>query len=477
MTTAVVVGSGPNGLAAAVHLARHGVDVQVLEAADTIGGGTRSAELTVPGLLHDECSAFHPMGAGSPYLRTLDLERFGLTWKWPDIDCAHPLDTGDAGLLHRSVEDTAAGLGDDGTRWQRMFGGLADGFDDLAADLMRPIANVPRHPIKLASFGPRALLPATVTARWWRTEKARALFGGVAAHAYYRLDRPATSAVGLMIVAAGHRYGWPVAEGGSQSITAALAAMLTDRGGKITTGTRVHSPRDIPPADVVLLDLAPSAAADILGDRLPPRVAKAYRRYRHGPAAFKVDFAVDGGVPWADPACGRAGTVHLGGTFAEIADAERAVATGRMPQRPFVLVGQQYVADPGRSNGSLHPLYAYAHVPHGYTGDATEAVVAQIERFAPGFRDRVVATVSSGPVQLAASNANYVGGDIIGGANTETQVVLRPRIALDPYSTGIPGTYLCSASAPPGAGAHGMCGYNAAQSALRYLRRAGGDVL
>ncbi|MFE7419862.1 phytoene desaturase family protein [Rhodococcus sp. NPDC057529] len=477
MTTAVVVGSGPNGLAAAVHLARHGVDVQVLEAADTIGGGTRSGELTVPGLLHDECSAFHPMGAGSPYLRTLDLERFGLTWKWPETDCAHPLDTGDAGLLHRSVEDTAAGLGDDGTRWQRMFGGLADGFDDLAADLMRPIANIPRHPIKLASFGPRALLPATVTARWWRTERARALFGGVAAHAYYRLDRPATSAVGLMIVAAGHRYGWPVAEGGSQSITAALAAMLTDWGGKITTGIRVRSPRDIPPADVVLLDLAPSAAADILGDRLPPRVAKAYRRYRHGPAAFKVDFAVDGGVPWADPACGRAGTVHLGGTFAEIADAERDVATGRMPRRPFVLVGQQYVADPGRSNGNLHPLYAYAHVPHGYTGDATEAVVAQIERFAPGFRDRVVATVSSGPVQLAASNANYVGGDIIGGANTETQVVLRPRIALDPYSTGIPGTYLCSASAPPGAGAHGMCGYNAAQSALRRLRRAGGDVL
>ncbi|MFC9833407.1 phytoene desaturase family protein [Rhodococcus sp. NPDC127530] len=477
MTTAVVVGSGPNGLAAAVHLARHGVEVQVLEAADTIGGGTRSAELTVPGLVHDNCSAFHPMGAGSPYLQTLDLERYGLKWKWADIDCAHPLDTGDAGLLHRSVHATAAGLGADGTRWQRMFGGLADGFDDLAADLMRPIANVPRHPLKLASFGPRALLPATATARWWRTEKGRALFGGVAAHAYYRLDRPATSAVGLMIVAAGHRYGWPVAEGGSQSITTALAAMLTDWGGKITTGTRVRGSRDLPPADVVLLDVAPSAAVDILGDRMPSRVAKAYRRFRHGPAAFKVDFAVEGGVPWTNPDCGLAGTVHLGGTFAEIADAERDVATGRMPTRPFVLVGQQYLADPGRSKGDLHPLYAYAHVPHGYSGDATEAVVAQIERFAPGFRDRIVATVSSGPVRLAASNPNYVGGDIIGGANTETQVVLRPRIALDPYSTGVPGTYLCSASTPPGAGAHGMSGYNAAQSALRYLRRRGGDVL
>ncbi|MDV7242613.1 MULTISPECIES: NAD(P)/FAD-dependent oxidoreductase [Rhodococcus] len=477
MSTAVVVGSGPNGLAAAVHLARHGVEVQVLESADTIGGGTRSSELTLPGLLHDECSAFHPMGAGSPYLQTLDLERYGLRWKWADVDCAHPLDSGQAGLLHRSVDATAAGLGADGRRWQRMFGGLADGFDDLATDLMRPIANVPRHPLKLASFGPRALLPATATARWWRTEKGRALFGGVAAHAYYRLDRPATSAVGLMIVAAGHRYGWPVAEGGSRSITTALAAMLTDWGGKITTGTRVRSVRDFPPADVVLLDVAPSAAVDILGDRLPSRVAKAYRRYRHGPAAFKVDFAIEGGVPWTNPDCALAGTVHLGGTFAEIADAERDVATGRMPTRPFVLVGQQYLADPGRSKGDLHPLYAYAHVPHGYSGDATEAVVAQIERFAPGFRDRVVATVSSGPVRLAASNPNYVGGDIIGGANTETQVVLRPRIALDPYSTGVPGTYLCSASTPPGAGAHGMSGYNAAQSALRYLRRHGDDVL
>ncbi|MFC7446587.1 phytoene desaturase family protein [Rhodococcus daqingensis] len=473
MSTAVVVGSGPNGLAAAVHLARHGVEVQVLEAGDTIGGGTRSAELTVPGLLHDECSAIHPMGAGSPYLRTLDLGRYGLSWRWPDIDCAHPLDSGEAGLLHRSVDTTAAGLGEDGPRWRRMFGGLTDGFDDLAADLMRPITNLPRHPLKLMSFGPRALLPATALARWWRTDKGRALFGGVAAHTYYRLDRPATSAVGLMITAAGHRYGWPVAAGGSQSIANALAAMLTDLGGTISTGTRVRSCRDIPPADIVLLDLAPSVALDILGDRLPSRVARAYRRYRHGPAAFKVDFAIEGGVPWANPDCGRAGTVHLGGGFDEIADVERAVAAGRMPTRPFVLIGQQYLADPGRSNGSLHPLYAYAHVPHGYTGDATEAVVAQVERFAPGFRDRIVATVSSGPARLAASNPNYVGGDIIGGANTETQVVLRPRIALDPYGTGIPGTYLCSASTPPGAGAHGMSGYNAAQAALRYLRRQG----
>ncbi|GAA4481743.1 NAD(P)/FAD-dependent oxidoreductase [Rhodococcus olei] len=477
MTTAVVVGSGPNGLAAAVHLARSGVEVHVLEAADRIGGGTRSAELTVPGLIHDECSAFHPMGAGSPYLQTLGLDRYGLRWRWPEIDCAHPLDDGTAGLLYRSLDATAAGLGADGPRWRRLVGDLATGFDDLAADLMRPIARVPRHPVRLAAFGPRALLPATVTARWLRTERARALYGGVAAHAYYRLDRPATSAVGLMIAAAGHRYGWPVAEGGSRAIADALAAMLTDHGGKISTGVRVRSARDIPPADVVLLDLAPAAALEVLGDRVPARVARAYRRFRHGAAAFKVDFAVQGPIPWTDPACGRAGTVHLGGTFAEVAAAERDVTAGRMPQRPFVLLGQQYVADPTRSRDGLNPVYAYAHVPHGYSGDATESVLAQIERFAPGFRDRVVATTAAGPARLAASNPNYVGGDIIGGANTETQVVLRPRIALDPYATGVPGTYLCSASTPPGAGAHGMCGFNAAESALRRLRRTGAEVL
>ncbi|PND50159.1 NAD(P)/FAD-dependent oxidoreductase [Rhodococcus sp. ENV425] len=473
MSTAVVVGSGPNGLAAAVHLARSGVDVQVLEAADEIGGGTRSGELTVPGLVHDHCSAFHPMGAGSPYLQTLGLDRYGLRWRWPEIDCAHPLDGSEAALLHRSLDVTAAGLGEDGPRWRRMFADLATGFDGLAADLMRPVLNVPRHPLRLAAFGPRALLPATASARWFRTPKGRALFGGVAAHAYHRLDRPATSAVGLMITAAGHRYGWPVAEGGSAAIARALTAQLAEHGGKVHTGVRVRRAADLPPADVVLLDVAPEAALGILGDAVPARIAKAYRRFRHAPGAFKVDFAIDGPVPWADPECGKAGTVHLGGEFAEIARAERDVATGRMPERPFVLLGQQYVADPTRSRGSVHPLYAYAHVPAGYTGDATDAIVAQIERFAPGFRDRIVATAVPAPADLARQNPNQVGGDIIGGANADLQVVFRPRIALDPYSTGVPGVYLCSASTPPGAGAHGMCGYNAAESALRHLRSAG----
>jgi phytoene dehydrogenase-like protein len=468
--TAVVVGAGPNGLAAAVRLAQHGVDVEVLEGADDIGGGTRTSELTVPGLLHDHCSAFHPMGVGSPYLRTLNLERYGLRWRWPEIDCAHPLDSGDAGLLWRSVDETVVGLGRDGGRWRRAFGRVAAGFDELTVDLMRPIRHVPRHPLRLLRFGPPALLPAALTARLWRTEKARALFGGVAAHAFYPLNRMTSSAVGLTIISAGHHYGWPVAEGGSRSISDALAALLDELGGKIRTGIRVRTDADIPPADVVLLDLAPGAIADILGDRLPPRVARAYRRFRHAPGAFKVDFAIQGGVPWTNEACGRAGTVHLGGTFDEIAGTEREIAHGRMPERPFTLVGQQYLADPTRSAGDTHPLWTYAHVPFGYTGDATEAILTQIERFAPGFRDRVVAQAVLSTTEMAAYNPNYVGGDIITGANNKRQLVMRPRIALNPYSTGVPGTFICSAASPPGAGAHGMCGFNAAGSALRHLR-------
>ncbi|MFG2130019.1 phytoene desaturase family protein [Streptomyces sp. NPDC048751] len=472
MSTAVVVGSGPNGLAAAVRLALAGVEVTVLEAAATIGGGTRSSELT-PGLLHDHCSATHPMAVGSPFLRTLDLGRHGLRWCLPEIDCVHPLDSGEAGVLHRSVRETADGLDAvDGRRWRRLFGPLAEGFDALAEDFLGPLTRVPRHPLLLARFGTAALLPATAVARTWRSDTARALYGGAAAHAFRPLDRPVTAAIGISIIAAGHRHGWPVAAGGSRAITDALAALLGELGGRIETGVRVRSPDGLPPADVVLFDLAPGAVADILGDLLPARIARAYRRYRHGPAAFKVDFAVEGGVPWTNEAARRAGTVHLGGTFEEVAAAERAVHAGRLPRRPFMLVGQQYLADPGRSNGDVHPVWTYAHVPYGYDGDATEAMVGQIERFAPGFRERVVGRAVRGPAALEAYNPNYVGGDIVTGANTVRQLLSRPRLALDPYSTGVPGMYLCSAATPPGAGAHGMCGAHAAASALRYLERA-----
>jgi phytoene dehydrogenase-like protein len=318
-----------------------------------------------------------------------------------------------------------------------------------------------------------AFPPATAVARVWRTERARALFTGVAAHAMHPLGRPMSPAIGLMLITAGHRHGWVVARGGSRTITDALAAVLAKHGGTVETGVRVRSLADLPPADLVLLDLSPGAAAGILGDRQPAGARRAYRRFRHGPGAFKVDLAVEGGVPWTSEACRRAGTVHVGGSTAEMVAAERDVSRGRMPQRPFVLVAQQYLADPDRSAGDVHPVYAYAHVPNGYSGDATDAVLDQIERFAPGLRDRVVRRFVRSTTDMARYNANYVGGDILTGAKTVSQLLAGPRIGLDPYRTGVPGVFLCSAATPPGPGAHGMCGYNAACSALRHLRRAG----
>ena len=361
MSTAVVVGSGPNGLAAAITLAAEGVDVTVLEAADAIGGGVRSGEGIVDGLVHDHCAAIHPMAVGSAFLNGLSLERHGLRWRWPEIDCAHPLDGGDAGLLYRSVDDTAAGLGADGSRWRKAFGGPSAGFDTLSQDIMGPLLRVPKHPIALARFGAPTVLPASVFARLFRTRGARALFGGVAAHTFRPLHYPLTSAIGLGIITAGHRHGWPVAEGGSQAITDALAAVLAELAVKVQTGVRVESAAQLPSADVTMFDLAPTAVADILGDRLPRRVARGFRGFRYGPGAFKVDFAVEGPIPWANPQVGLAGTVHLGGDFDEVAATERDIHAGRMPQRPFVLVGQQYLADPGRSAGNINPIYSYAH--------------------------------------------------------------------------------------------------------------------
>jgi phytoene dehydrogenase-like protein len=469
LSDAIVVGSGPNGLACAVALARAGVDVTVLEAQDAIGGGTRSSELTIPGLLHDHCSAVHPMAAGSPFLNSLELARYGLEWRWPEVDLAHPLDDGSAGVLRQSLAETALGLGCDGDAWRRLFARPAESFDALNEDLLRPVMHVLRHPFALARFGLPATLPATVLTRIWKDSQARALFGGVAAHAFSPLDQPLSSAVGMALTTACHRFGWPVAHGGSRAISDALAAVLIEHGGRIETGLRVRSLSELPRASVVIFDLAPAAVIEIAGEHLPSRVARAYRRYRHGPGAFKVDLAVEGGVPWANEACRRAGTVHAIGSFEELVVAERDVNRGRMPARPFVLVGQQYLADPDRSVGGIHPVWAYAHVPSGYDGDGETALIDQLERFAPGLRERIVATAVRGPAQLATHNANYIGGDIITGANTPWQTLIRPRFALDPYSTGIPGVFICSAATPPGAGAHGMNGYHAARSALKYL--------
>jgi phytoene dehydrogenase-like protein len=473
--TATVVGGGPNGLAAAIALAQADVQVTVLEAAEEIGGGTRSSEAILPGLLHDHCSAIHPMAVGSSFLQSLDLGRYGLRWRLPEIDCVHPLDGGTAGVLRRSVAETAAGLGTDGGRWQRLFGGPSANYDLLSEDILGPLLRVPRHPIRLARFGVPALAPASVLAKIFATEEARALWGGVAAHAYHPLHRPLSSSIGLGILTAGHRHGWAVAEGGSRRITDAMAALLLDLGGKIETGVQVRSVSDLPQADVTVYDLAPTAVADILGDRLPPRVARAYRKFRYGPGAFKVDFAVEGGVPWTAEAARSAGTVHAGGTFAEIAATERAVHAGRMPQRPFVLVGQQYLADPQRSAGDVHPVWTYAHVPNGYTGDATEPIITQIERFAPGFRDRIVGSTVRTTAGFAEYNPNFVGGNIMTGAKDIPQLLFGPRPTLQPYDVGLPGHFICSAATPPGPGAHGMCGAHAAARALRHLRSRPGS--
>jgi phytoene dehydrogenase-like protein len=469
LSDAIVVGSGPNGLASAVALAREGVRVTVLEAEETIGGGTRTGELTVPGLLHDHCSATHPMAVASPFLRSLPLEEHGLEWRWPEVDLAHPLDDGSAGVMLRSIEETVAGLGEDGPAWRRLFAASSESFDALNEDLLRPVLHLPKHPLRLARFGLRAAMPAALVARRFDTPQAKALFGGVAAHAFSPLTRPMSSSVGMALISACHSVGWPVAAGGSRAITDALARLLREHGGRIETGVRVQSLSELEPAAAVVFDLAPGAVAEIVGDRLPRRVGRAYRRYRHGPGAFKVDLAVEGGVPWTNEACRRAGTVHVVGSFEELVTAEREINSGRMPERPLVLVGQQYLADPQRSAGDLHPVWAYAHVPSGWDGDGETVVLDQIERFAPGLRERIAATATRSPAEFAAYNANYVGGDIITGANTPIRIAIRPRFALDPYSTGAPGLFICSAATPPGPGIHGMGGFNAAKSALRHL--------
>lgn len=475
MSVAVVVGSGPNGLAAAIRLAQAGMQVTVLEAQETPGGGCRTSELTLPGVLHDVCSAIHPTGVASPYFTSLGLERHGLRWLWPIIDLAHPLDDGRAGLAARDLGLTDRSVGVDAHRWRRLFGPSVRHFEALVEDVLGPVVHVPKHPFALARFGIPSLAPATTLARAFVDEPARALFTGAAAHKFGRLDRPLSGAIGMMFGASAHAVGWPVAEGGSGAIVRALVAVLEGYGGRVVTGTRVTSLDDLReyadgPLDAVMLDTSPVGALEIVGDRLPPHFRRALERFRYGPSAFKVDIAIDGDIPWRNPDCRRAGTVHLGGSATEIAHAEADTARGRMPERPFVLLGQQYLIDRSRSSPTANPVYAYAHVPHAFTGDATQAVIDQIERFAPGFRDRILATTSRGPAELAAYDANYVGGDISAGANTARQILVRPRLT-HPYSLGVPGIHLCSSATPPGGGVHGMSGFHAAEAALHELGR------
>lgn len=474
MRTAVVVGSGPNGLAAAVTLAAGGVDVTVLEASDSIGGGTKSGEVTLPGLLHDECSGFHPLAVDTAFSRQFDLEAHGLAWAWPEVQYAHPLENGRGAAVWQSVERTARELGADGESYRRMFGRLDRQFDKVAGEFLQPMVHVPRHPLAMARFGAYATMPAAVLARRWRREETRALYAGVAAHAFRPLQSVMSSAIGVALGTAAHHYGWPVAVGGSASITMAMAKLLFSYGGRIETGVPVRRYEELSHADVVMLDTSPSAAAHILTGRLPERVERAYRKFRHGPAAFQVAFAVEGGIPWSYEPSRLAGTVHVGGTIEQIAAAERDIWAGRMPRRPFALVGQQSLADPSRASGTMHPIDVYAHVPAGWHGDATQLIIDQVERFAPGFAARIRATAVRSTADIERDNANYIGGDIVTGANSPRQLVFRPRPATNPYATGVPGVYLCSAATPPGAGAHGMCGWHAAHSALDVLNRQKG---
>jgi phytoene dehydrogenase-like protein len=465
---AVVVGSGPNGLAAAIEIARHGIRVTVLEAQDTIGGGCRSAELTLPGFIHDTCSAAHPLAAASPFFSRLPLADHGLEWIHPSVPLAHPLDDGTAVIVDRSVERTAALLGADAGAWSRTIGAVARDWAKLRSAVTGPVLALHRHPIALARFGILSLLPARALAtRLFRTERARAVFAGMAAHSFLPLDAPLSSTWALMFGASAHAVGWPVVRGGSQRLVDALAAVLRGYGGEIVIGRRVATMTDAPLADATLFDVTPRQLDAIAGDRFPDRYRRALRRYRYGPGVFKIDYALDGAVPWRAPECELAGTVHLGGTLDEIADAEREVALGRHPERPFVLVAQQSLFDPSRAPEGKHTLWAYCHVPNGSTEDMSGRIEAQIERFAPGFRDRVRARHVMDTRWVEAHNETYVGGDISAGSHGGLQLFARPVLSVDPYATPDRSIYLCSAATPPGGGVHGMCGYHAARSALR----------
>ncbi|HWP62537.1 MAG TPA: NAD(P)/FAD-dependent oxidoreductase [Candidatus Binatia bacterium] len=468
---AIVVGAGPNGLAAAIELARAGRRVRVYEAAPTPGGGLRSAELTLQGFVHDVCAAVHPFAAASPFFRSVDWARRGVVWLQPEAPFAHPLDDGTAVVAGPSVEATAARLGPDRRRWRRVFGPLAGDLERLLPALLGPLLRIPRHPLALARFGLPALLPATRFARAaFETPAARAAFAGLAAHSMLRLDRAASAAFGLVLGTLAQSVGWPIARGGSGTVAAALAEELATLGGELWTGQRVDGLDALPPARAVLLDVSPREALRIAGSRLRGWERGWLGRYRYGPGVFKIDWALDGPVPWAAPGVETAGTVHLGGRLEEIAAAEAAVAAGRHPERPFVILVQPSRLDPSRAPAGRHTAWAYCHVPNGSPVDMTRAIEAQVERFAPGFRDRILARHTIDAAGMERYDGNYVGGDIGCGLVDLRQLLVRPLPALDPYRLG-PGLYLCSSATPPGPGVHGMCGWHAARSALRHELR------
>jgi phytoene dehydrogenase-like protein len=466
---AVVVGAGPNGLAAAIELARAGRSVALLEAEETVGGGTRSAEVTLPGFVHDLGSAIHPLGYASPFLKSLPLEEHGLEWGHPPAPLAHPFDDGTAAVLERSVEETGAALGPDARAYEKLMRGISEDAETLAGYVVGSPRLI-RHPLALATSGLRALRPARNLAQeLFEGEKARGLFAGNAAHSFLPLEKRPSAMFGLLLSALGHAFGWPFPRGGSQRIADAMASYLRSLGGEIFTGFRVRSVDEVPRTRAVLFDVTPRQLLDIAGEHFTERYKNALKSYRYGPGVFKVDFALSGPIPWSAEECLRAGTVHLGGTLDEISAGEAAVWRDEHPERPFVLLAQQSLFDRTRAPEGRHTVWAYCHVPNGSTMDMTGRIEAQIERFAPGFRDRILAKNAMGPADLERMDANLIGGDINGGVMDLRQLFTRPMPRPNPYSTPAKGLYICSSSTPPGGGVHGISGYLAARAALRYL--------
>lgn len=464
---AIIVGSGPNGLAAAITLAREGLKVLVLEANQQPGGGARSSELTLSGFVHDVCSAIHPMGLASPFFQSVSLEDHGLEWIHPPAPLAHPLDDGTAVILERSVDDTAESLGEDAAAYRRLFQPLVDGADRLYADLLGPF-RIPRSPLLGLRFGWSALRSASGLAKsCFRTEKARALFAGIAGHSVLPLEQAPSAAVGLMLGIAGHSVGWPLPKGGSQKITNALIAYLKSLGGDVLTSERVKNIDGLPPAKAILLDVSPKQLLELAGHRLPAGYKRQLERYRYGAGVFKLDWALSQPIPWRAKECARAATIHLGGTLEEIVVSERAPSRGEICERPYVLVAQQSLFDSTRAPEGKHTGWAYCHVPHGSQVDMTDIIENQMERFAPGFKDCILARHAMSPAFFQDHNANYIGGDIGGGIQDFRQLFTRPSMRLSPYTTPLKQLYICSSSTPPGGGVHGMCGYHAAKAALR----------
>lgn len=470
--TAAVVGSGPNGLSAAVILARAGVKVTVHEAGDTPGGACQSGQVLEKGVISDFGAAAHPFGIVSPVFRQLGLERHGLHWLHPEVVVAHPMDTGEAGLVYRSLDRTAEGLGRDGRAWSALHRGVVDRWEEVIASVLNPLIQFPDHPVAMATFGVRAVLPATATAAaLFRNQRTRALFAGSATHSVLPPSHILTSAFGVLFGAAAQSTGWPMAEGGSQAIVDALIAELESHGGRVVTGHYVRDLREIGPADVIVLNLTPHQVLALEGLELSARYRKTLSRWRYGTAVHKVDLLLKGPIPWKDPRVALAGTVHLGGAMGDIVIAEKQARTGQLPDRPFVMVAQPSSIDPSRAPKGKTVAWAYAHVPYGCDDPATgERIMNQLERFAPGVRDHVVARHDTGPADLQAWNPNLVGGTIGGGALDGFQHVFRPALKIDPYSTGVPGVWLASSSTPPGGGVHGMSGFQAAIRALRELK-------